>query len=964
MDRTLHQYTPLLIASDSRGLTVRHIAYHRAQLDDPPQARISRQQHDARGEIIAAWDPRLHAAGAAPNQTAIFSLSGATLLAGNVDSGTRINRHADSGAITESWDGRGTHWRTDYDVMSRPLQMSEQAQDQPARVITRFTYVAPSPEAALHNRCARVSRLDDTAGSLLYADYALLGETLSETRHFLSDPERPDWPQVPAERDLLLEPGPGTTTQWRFTATGEAQLQIDAMGNRQRFVHGLSGALSEATLRAANGAEHAILSDVAYNANGEIQQQTAGNGVISRCEFDLLDGRLKTLQTVKPDGHCVQKLSYEYDPVGNIVRIEDAALSTSHYANQRIDPVNHYTYDSLSQLIGATGREALGAAIGPQLPDLELNPGDTSRLLNFTQRYQYDSAGNLTRLQHVGHNNYTRSKFVAPDSNRCLPANPDGVPPDFDSAFDISGNLLTLQSGQRLEWDGFNQLSRTVSLARQDGADDDERYVYDADGMRVRKMVTAKANSTTNVAEVRYLPGLEIRHNGHEQLHVITMQAGLCGVRHLHWVAGKPSDIDNDQQRYSFDDPMGSSAMELDQTARLISHEGYYPYGGSAWWAARSVIEARYKIARYSGKERDASGLYYFGQRYYAPWLQQWISPDPGGTLDGLNLYRMVGNNPVTYGDPEGTDGLRKSLQLAVKGQKRFDHDRAEHAKAKARDEAKVARQQQIQPLKDAVKVHREVLSIARKNAATASQQLLNHSSPGEQAISTVKRAVALVATKAIPAAAGAGGAVLGSFVAPGPGTVAGAAIAAKAASVATGYAISGLGWNDSVKLKTSALSGASIYEAGDLKAASLQDKAVSRMKKLVPSSKKDLLALGKDVAKEGLGKASSTYGPALQLIPEIPELIHENIGAAGGLSPDKLQKLDDNVGDLIERITDGMGSISSLFGELKVDSVSHPEIGNVYSRSTAQTLANETAGVLGQLKELRNQGQRLVQGR
>lgn len=159
-------------------------------------------------------------------------------------------------------------------------------------------------------------------------------------------------------------------------------------------------------------------------------------------------------------------------------------------------------------------------------------------------------------------------------------------------------------------------------------------------------------------------------------------------------------------------------------------------------------------------------------------------------------------------------------------------------------------------------------------------------------------------------------------------------------------------------------MSGASIYEAADLKAASLQDRAVARLKKLVPSSKKDLLALGKDVAKEGLGKVSSTYGAALQFILELPELIHENIGAAGGLPPDKLQKLDDNVGDLIERITDGMGSISSLFGELKVDSVSHPEIGNVYSRSTAQTLASETAGVLGQLKELRNRGQSLVQGR
>ncbi|MFJ2714382.1 RHS repeat-associated core domain-containing protein, partial [Pseudomonas sp. NPDC087346] len=58
---------------------------------------------------------------------------------------------------------------------------------------------------------------------------------------------------------------------------------------------------------------------------------------------------------------------------------------------------------------------------------------------------------------------------------------------------------------------------------------------------------------------------------------------------------------------------------------------------------------------RYSGKERDATGLYYYGFRYYAPWLGRWINPDPAGTIDGLNLYRMVRNNPIALFD---TDGL------------------------------------------------------------------------------------------------------------------------------------------------------------------------------------------------------------------------------------------------------------------------------------------------------------------
>jgi RHS repeat-associated protein len=32
------------------------------------------------------------------------------------------------------------------------------------------------------------------------------------------------------------------------------------------------------------------------------------------------------------------------------------------------------------------------------------------------------------------------------------------------------------------------------------------------------------------------------------------------------------------------------------------------------------------------------SGLYYHGARYYVPWLGRWVSTDPSGMTDGVNL--------------------------------------------------------------------------------------------------------------------------------------------------------------------------------------------------------------------------------------------------------------------------------------------------------------------------------------
>lgn len=58
----------------------------------------------------------------------------------------------------------------------------------------------------------------------------------------------------------------------------------------------------------------------------------------------------------------------------------------------------------------------------------------------------------------------------------------------------------------------------------------------------------------------------------------------------------------------------------------------------------------------YTGKELDASGLMYYGARYYDPALARFITPDTvydAGT-QGLNRYAYALNNPVRYNDPTG----------------------------------------------------------------------------------------------------------------------------------------------------------------------------------------------------------------------------------------------------------------------------------------------------------------------
>ncbi|WP_122581603.1 RHS repeat domain-containing protein [Pseudomonas viridiflava] len=643
MNGTLHQHTPALDAFDCRGLRVRHVSLHRAQATDEAVARITAQRFNLAGQMIAAVDPRLGGAAQAANSTHVLSLTGQTLLTDSVDAGWRLVLFGEADQLLNSWDGRCLERRADYDDLLRPIAIIEQD-----RVVERFGYGAA--DAFEYNQCNQVIRHDDPAGSSFVTDYGVSGAVLDEARSFLLEPVSPDWPLAEPGRDALLE-SDRLHTRRPVNALGEVLEQTDVCGNVQRFHQTVAGQLKSVELTHSDITQM-LVSDLRYNAFNQVEQETAGNGVISRYAYDPHTGRLNELLATSADGVTVQKLQYAYDPVGNVLEIEGAA----HLNNTPcVDPVSHYTYDTLYQLIEAKGFEVkTDTSHGPSLPGMQNLPPDPNQVSNYTQTYDYDAAGNLLTMHHVGAQTFTRKMRVAPDSNRSLPEGE--VDTDFADSFDANGNLQQLVRGQSLSWSIRNQLHQIITVQRESGLSDKERYVYDGQGQRVRKINSAQASGRTLINEVRYLPGLEIRTTADgEILHVITAQAGRNGVRVLHWEAGKPEGIANDQLRYSLTDHLGSSTLELDQQGGLISQESYYPFGGTAWWAGRSAVEAKYKTVRYSGKERDASGLYYYGLRYYAPWLQRWINPDPAGDVDGLNLFSFVKNSPVGHIDPAGS---------------------------------------------------------------------------------------------------------------------------------------------------------------------------------------------------------------------------------------------------------------------------------------------------------------------
>ncbi|WP_437759581.1 RHS repeat domain-containing protein [Sorangium sp. So ce1389] len=134
---------------------------------------------------------------------------------------------------------------------------------------------------------------------------------------------------------------------------------------------------------------------------------------------------------------------------------------------------------------------------------------------------------------------------------------------------------------------------------------------------------------------------------------------------------------------YYHPDHLGSTSFASNNEQTLTQRDEYFPTG--ELWIDAS--DSRYELRRayvFTGKELDqATGLYYFGARYYDPRMSVWLSPDPildeymqggpgGGVFNpgNLGLYSYTLNNPVNLVDPDGrnSQGAHRNFPPGMNG--------------------------------------------------------------------------------------------------------------------------------------------------------------------------------------------------------------------------------------------------------------------------------------------------------
>lgn len=658
-----HTNTPTISRVDTLGRTFLTVADNGAAGQYATRVVLdisgnTRSVTDARGIVVA---------------THVFDLLGRTLQTLSADAGETRNLPDVGNRPMLTWTPRGHRLRQLFDSIRRPTHRFLREATEEELLTERMVYGEAHHDAETLNLLGAMYQCYDGAGVATTARYDFRGNPIEASRRLTTNYQvTPDWAslasltqvaEIEAAAANLLEDEMFATIT-RYDALGRVSSQTTPDASETRSHYNKSNLLDGLDVRIReSGNVTAFIANIDYNARGQRVYAEYANGIVCEYEYDRLTFRLSRQRAVRSsDGRLLQELSYEYDPIGNIVQISDSVS----FGNPTVSATGLYEYDPVYQLVSTEGREHPGQQ--PSADDTPLllldHPNDLQALCRYRELYGYDSAGNLTSMTHqrlgAGPAGWTRSYQYALNSNRLIGTSLPGDPGSVFSAtysYDAAGSMTMMPHLAEMRWDHAHRLSLVDR-----GGGGHVYFCYDAPGRRVRKVYVHGGYLEERI----YLGNYELyrKRDRSTRLIIRERQSGhvIVGSR-VALFETKTIELDMSEHipvtriRYQLTNHLGSAVAELDDAGAVFSYEEYFSYGGPSWRASSASTEMSARRYRYIGGERDEeTGLDQLGVRYYISWLGRWSCPDPAGYIDGPNLYRYSRNNPIALIDASGTD--------------------------------------------------------------------------------------------------------------------------------------------------------------------------------------------------------------------------------------------------------------------------------------------------------------------
>jgi RHS repeat-associated protein len=362
-----------------------------------------------------------------------------------------------------------------------------------------------------------------------------------------------------------------------------------------------------------SGVRTNVLTALAYTgvggAAGHPTAASVANGTYTASASYDADLRLSSLQLTDA-GVTKFAQSRGYDNIGDVT-----SATTTLPAG--ID-AQTFCYDEFNRLTWAASQTATGPC-GAQNTAGTLSGGA------YTSTYTYDTRNRLTGVGGSGAASYSFGSGLPGTAPL------DGVTANGTTShtYDAAGDRTNAGT---TTGDVYDAERRLVSWNVTGGSG---KEAYDGAGRRVAHQTTSGVTTTTT-----YDVG---------SLEEVDAASGAVTTYYA-TPAGTPAAlrVGTGAVTYLATDGLGSVSAALDGSGNVAAAQLFGPYG-----QGRYVTGTLPTTKGYTGQRADAaSGLDYYGARYYDPATDQFVSVDTAAA--GLNRYAYVAGNPETATDPTG----------------------------------------------------------------------------------------------------------------------------------------------------------------------------------------------------------------------------------------------------------------------------------------------------------------------
>jgi len=497
------------------------------------------------------------------------------------DTGVTDYTYDSAGNRQTQTDARGVTATYGYDALNRLVSVSYP--DSSLNVGYSYDTAATACVSGETFAAGRLSQITDGSGSTRYC-YDRFGQMV---------------------RKMQTTAGQSLTVRYAYTQAGQLSGVTYPDGTVADYVRDGLGRTTQVGVTRPGESRQILLTSASYYPFGPASEWVFGNGRLFQRTLNQ-NYQPGVIQDQSTGG---LSLGYEFDAVGNLVKLRNG--------NQSEPPLRRYAYDALNRLT-------------------ETRDGTTDALL---QGYGYDATGNRTSATDGSVNTaYT----LTANSHRLTDVG--GVARTYDSV----GNTTAIGGGAReFVYSDANRMSAVKS-----GGVTAMSYAYNGKGEQVRRTNGSDATAIVYDEAGHWLG--EYDNAGTSQQQVVWLDDLPVGLIVGAAAASQPL-------HYIEADALGSPRVVVDAQRDVVAWA--WPLAGEVFGDDAPTEDfdgdgtsLTFNL-RFPGQRYDAaSGLNYNYFRDYDVGSGRYVESDPIGLDGGISSFGYVGANPLVRSDDFGLD--------------------------------------------------------------------------------------------------------------------------------------------------------------------------------------------------------------------------------------------------------------------------------------------------------------------